>query len=325
MKNKRNIFFLLLMVSILILPCNINAINKYTVLLQQPDLIRPPVISWVTVNDSNKNHIVWKKQLNDNIVYYNVYRNSNNSDNEWDLAGTVDYNSDTYLNDLNSYARIQSYKYRIAAVDKCGNEVFSNLIFRTICLKIKEIKDGSVTIEWNPYEGINVIEYRIYRGLKPENMVVIDSLKPTILNFTDNKLLDLNYYYKVEAIGTEIDTLTQQINTPSLMKAASNLIKSESNTVSSRFDSIEYPINNESLHIYPNPLVSESVIEFPYDASVNYQLFIYDFLGRIVYYQTVLSGEFLLKHENLKDGMYFLQIKGKIILQKKLLVGGSNI
>ena len=313
------------MVSIFLLPCSIAAINKYTVLLQQPDMIKPPVISWVTVNDSNKNHIVWKKQVNDNIVYYNVYRNSNNAGNEWELAGTVDYNSDTYLNDLNSYARIQSYKYKIAAVDKCGNEVFSNLIFRTICLKIKEIKDGGVTIEWNPYEGINVIEYRIYRGIKPENMVVIDSLKPTILNYTDNKLLDTNYYYKVEAIGTEIDTLAQQINKPALMKAASNYIKSESNTVSSRFDSIEYPINNESLHIYPNPLISESVIEFPYDASVNYQLIIYDLLGSVVYQQSVFSGEFLLKHRNIKDGLYLLQIKGKYTLQKKLIVGGSNL
>jgi hypothetical protein len=43
-----------------------------------------------------------------------------------------------------------------------------------------------------------------------------------------------------------------------------------------------------------------------------------------VYQQSVLSGDFLIKHKNLKDGIYLLQIVGKKSIQKKLIVGGTN-
>lgn len=325
MKITKEFHLTLILFGIYLIPFNLSGINKYTVVVHQPNPIKNCVINWVTVSEDDKNQIAWQKQVNDNIVYYNVYRNSTDSDIVWELAGTVDYNSETYLNDLNSYARIQSYRYRIAAVDKCGNETYSNIIFRTIFLKFKEAIDGTYTIEWNPYEGINVTAYRIYKGTTPFNLAVVDSTSSTTTNYTDKVLNSSNNYYQVEAVGYEYDSIPVQLIKPNYVKAVSNQVKSVSNIISSNYDSILNPFENESLHIYPNPLEIASVVQFPYDPAQHYQLIILDMLGNIVYQQSVLSGEFLINQENLNAGLYILQIKGKKSIQKKLIIGGNKL
>jgi len=324
MNNLRFIYLILLCGGAFILPVELSGINKYTVVVHQPEIVRPPIIKWVTVAENDKNQIVWKKQVNEAIVYYNVYRSSDNTQSTWELAGTVDYNSDTYLNDLNSYANVQSYKYRIAAVDKCGNETFSNTIFRTIYLQFKGTIDGSSTIEWSPYEGMNVTVYRVYKGLTPDNLALIDSTVAMITTYTDHVNPLNNVYYRLEADGFVTDSIPQQVIRQGFVKAASNNIKSLSNIAASSYDSILNPFENESLHIYPNPMKAECVVQFPYDPVQHYQLVILDLLGNRVYQQPVLSDEFLINRGNLNEGLYILQIVGKKSIQKKLIVGGNN-
>jgi hypothetical protein len=309
-----------------VLPVKLLSINKYTVFVQQPNIVKAPVIKWVTVTDNKKNNIAWEKQVNDNIVYYNVYRSSGNTESSWDLAGTVDYNSETYLNDLNSYANIQSYRYRIAAVDKCGYETFSNAIFRTIYLQIKKVNNESNTLEWNPYVGMNVTVYRVYKGLTPDSLALIDSTAAIamVTTYTDSLNPHNNVYYRVEADGFETDSVPQKVIRQSFVKAGSNNVKSVSNIVFSSYDSILNPFENESLHIYPNPMKAECVVQFPYDPAQHYQLVLLDLLGNKVFQQPVLSSEFLINRGNLNEGLYILQIVGKMSIQKKLIVGGTN-
>lgn len=324
MNNLRFIYVILIYGGVFILPIKLSGINKYTVFVHQPDLVRPPVIKWVTVTDNEKNNIAWVKQVNANIVYYNVYRSNGNSDSNWELAGNVDYNSDSYLNDLNSYANIQSYKYRISAVDKCGNETFSNIIFRTIYLQFKGSIDGCNTIEWNPCDGMNVTTYRIYKGTTTSNLAVIDSVGASTTSYNNYNNSQNIAYYRVEANGLAIDTFSLQINKMTPVKATSNYVNSFSNITTNNYDSFLNSFENENLQIYPNPLKIESLVKFPYDPAQHYQLVILDVLGNIVYKQSVLSGEFPIKQKNLKDGMYLLQIVSKKSIQKKLIVGGST-
>jgi len=321
MNNLRFLYIILIYVGTLIFPIQLSGVKKYKVFVQQPDLVKPPVIKWVTVNDYKKINIAWEKQVNDNIDYYKVYRSLENSESNWELAGSVDYHSDSYLNDLNSYASIQSYKYRISAVDKCGNETYSKTIFRTIYLHLKETIDGRHTIEWNPYEGMNVTIYLIYNGSTSKNLSLIDSVGATRTSYDINISQDITNY-RVEARGFVLDTLSNQTNKMNIVNSTSDYVYSFSNITTYNYDSILNHFDNENLQIYPNILKTESEIKFPFDPNQHYQLYIFDMLGNIVYKQSVLSGEFIIKNKNFKDGMYFLQIVGKKRIQKKLIVVG---
>ncbi len=313
-----------LIIFIYLFIANIFAINKYVVTVQQPNVIRTPVISWVTVTDNSKIQIAWEKQVNDNIVYYNVYRNASENENNWELAGTVNYNSETYLNDLNSFANIQSYQYKIAAVDKCGNEIFSNTIIRNIYLYYKKNADKNILF-WTPYEGIKLDCYRIYKGKTQNNLVLTDSVGADVTTFVDS-LWKGSFYYQIEALGVLADSIAEQTNKVGTEQVFKNKVKSVSNVVSINYDSILNLFENENLQIYPNPLNTVSVVKFPYDPSLQYQFIILDLLGNTIKQQAISSGEFLINHENLIDGIYILKIVGsKSSIQKKLILGGSNL
>lgn len=312
-----------LIIFIYLFIANVFAINKYVVTVQQPNPIRTPVISWVTVTENSKIQIAWEKQVNDNIVYYNVYRNASENENTWELAGTVNYNSETYLNDLNSFANIQSYQYKIAAVDKCGNEIFSNTIIRNIYLYYKKNADKNILF-WTPYEGIKLDCYRIYKGKTQNNLVLTDSVSADVTTFVDS-LWKGSFYYQIEALGVLADSIAEQTNKVGTEQVFKNKVKSVSNVVSINYDSILNLFENENLQIYPNPLNTVSVVKFPYDTSLQYQLKILDLLGNVVYQQKGVTGEFLISREYLTNGLYILQIEGKKMIQKKLIVGGNNL
>lgn len=301
----------------------VYGINRYTVKVNQPNAIRPPVIQWVTVADNSKNQIAWKKQINDNIVYYNVYRSSLNPDQEWELAGTVSYYSETYLNDLNSYARIQSYRYRIGAVDKCGNETLSNIIFRTIYLQAKKETPRKNTLQWNPYEGINVTTYKIYKGSNPYRLALIDSVASTITEYTDDASDSFGNFYQIEASGYGTDS-TLGDDAQHIAKATPQRVHSVSNIIGTGYDSTTIQFENKNLIIYPQPLNTVSVIKFPYNPNQQYHLYLFDLKGNIVYQQEAESGEFFLKRGALKEGIYILEIVGAQMIQKKLIVGGNE-
>lgn len=303
---------------------SLGSINSYSVTVKQPDLIKPPVMRWVSVDENDKNNIVWKKQINDAIDHYNVYRSSTIGGENWELAGTVDYNSETYLKDLNSFARVQAYKYRIGAVDKCGNEVFSNVIFKTIFLKFRDINTEKTEIEWNESEGLDVQKYYVYRGLRNERLTLMDSTSSTVSNYIDIHKDKLNYVYMVEAIGTDFDSVPQLASTKmNRIRQSLALIRSVSNKISNTYDSVFSQYSDSDLIIYPNPLTSKSVIKFPYFLSQHYELTIYDILGNKVYTQNIDSGEFFIYKNNLKAGMYLLRINcGSKSIQKRLIVGG---
>jgi hypothetical protein len=324
MKITKIIQLSLALFSICLIPFSLNGIDKYSVFVNQPNQIRPPVIEWVTVSENSKNQIDWIKQVNDNIVYYNVYRNSTDLDTNWVLAGVVNYNSDDYLNDLNSYATIQSYRYRISAVDKCGNETFSNSIFRTIFLQIKPPINGSNILDWNPYEGINVTSYRIYKGTTPFNLAVIDSVSSDLTTYTDQNVNLTNNYYQVEALGYELDSISNHSIKANFARAISNQIHSFSNIITHNFDTILNSLEIDSLQIFPNPLETESVVKFPYYPSQHYKLYIYDLIGNIISERSLTSGEFLIHRQDFNNGLYILKVSGKKSIQIKLIVGGHK-
>jgi len=90
----RKILHFLLIFEFLLLiwgPLNLVGQNKYSVHVIQPDAIQVPIIDEVTVTPKNKNQINWEIQANNNIKYFNIYRDADSNEDRWTYAGQVIY------------------------------------------------------------------------------------------------------------------------------------------------------------------------------------------------------------------------------------------
>jgi hypothetical protein len=63
-----------------------------------------------------------------------------------------------------------------------------------------------------------------------------------------------------------------------------------------------------ALNIYPNPLESESILEFEYNSSKHYSLKIFDSYGNLLREQKVNSRKVKIVRDNLQTGIYLVQL-----------------
>lgn len=314
MRNIFKAFLILLFVCVFICPLKVISQNKYIVKVVQPDPIQAPVIREVTVNSKNKNLIEWDVPANENIQGFNIYRDDINTPTNWEFAGRTSYPGSYSFIDLASFAQSRSYRYRISAVDQCGNEIYNTIIHKTIKLSVDKSSDNTNTLRWNAYEGFNVIGYEVYSGETPENLIQIDSTANDVFTYTDQDTTSKNTYYQVQAVG-------YQSNISSEKRASLNSFKTYSNIVSAQILSSTDSLDALRIQIFPNPMSSSALLTFLYDPTQKYMLTILDLTGKLVYQKPVYSGEVEIKRGNLKEGLYILQIAGKKVFRKKLMVG----
>jgi hypothetical protein len=291
-----------------------KAQNKYTVKIIQPDPVEAPVLSTVTVSTGNKNVVSWEQTLNEQIRYFNIYRDAVNQENVWVLVGKTSYPGTNSFTDPTSYPGSRPYKYRVSAVDACGNEVFNNRVHKTIKLTVEEVADRVKLLKWNPYEGFETERYKIYRSSTFTNLILIDSIDVMRTSYIDSENPYTSPYYQVEAI--------EKIVTPAARKSGTikGIVRSNISSGRSLFTSAD-TADASRLSIYPNPMTFNAIVVFPYEATHPCTLTILDLTGKVVYSKSVTSGETEIERNNLKDGLYILQVAGKRIYRKKLMVG----
>ena len=314
MANKFYLILFIIQCVNYLFPETISSQNKFSVKIVQPDPIQAPVISFATVSSENKNHLMWEQKASENISYFKIYRNANESDGDWINIGTVPYPGNNSFIDPSSYPQVRPYKYRISTIDKCGKEIFTIQNHKTIKLTVDQSNDDTNVLKWNLYEGFEVEEYKIYKGSDASSLLPINTTSSYITYYTDFENTSNNTFYQVEAIGKgQYQSLTKL----SLFnnKANSNIASSASAIYSN--DNAE----NTKIHVYPNPLITSAIIVFPYEADQNFQLYILDLTGKLIYTKPIFNSEIEIERNNLKEGLYIIQIVGKKIYSKKLKVG----
>jgi hypothetical protein len=315
MRNRFYACLILLLGSIIVFPFELTSKNKYTVRVVQPDAVLAPVIRSVTISAENKNLIAWEEVSNENIRYFNIYRDAANPGDPWVNVGKTMYPGDYSFTDVSSYPNVRSYQYRISTVDQCGNEIYTTRIHKTIKLTVEEISDETYLLRWNPYLGFDIGGYKIYRGIDILHLMQIDSTTAMVTTYIDTINTFRNAFYQVEAFA-------KQDSLPTAKKASINSTKTRSNIASNRSLLIfSDSVGASKLNVYPNPLTLNAIVIFPYDASQTWQLSIIDLTGHTVYTKRVFSGEIEIERKNLKEGIYILQIAGEKIYRKKLMVG----
>ncbi|MBS4057850.1 MAG: gliding motility-associated C-terminal domain-containing protein [Bacteroidales bacterium] len=98
-----------------------------------------------------------------------------------------------------------AYYYSLSLTDSCGANMLETATHRTMLLKGNNASEQQNVLEWNAYEGWDVLEYRIYRKLTGQDVPqLIGTNLPGNLNFSDQisgvSAGDGVFVYVVEAV-----------------------------------------------------------------------------------------------------------------------------
>jgi hypothetical protein len=285
------------------------------------EVVTPIDICMVTVDGvSQYNQVMWEKPSVTDIDSFRVYREI--TSNNYVVVGTVDYDSlslfvdSAYVPFANPNSTFQRYK--IAAIDSCGNESVISAHHRTLFMQASVGTSGEANLSWSMYEGQNVDYYRIMRdSTLLGNWEVIDSVPGT-----NNVYTDWSPPTTVTQCRYRIQTVWQVSCNPTR-----NIVTSESNLE----DLIVNGINDHNaafpVQLFPNPTNSVITIVTPSSSDgVTYEVM--DATGRIVMTKkenNASNGRQVsqLDLSGLADGAYTIVISAgdakqyeKVILQK---------
>jgi len=151
-------------------------------------------ICLVTVDSiTNKNMVIWEKTPDVCIEYYNIYKEF--ATNVYEVIGTVPYDSLSVFVDMESEPLVHSDKYKISAVDLCGNESELSSYHKTIILQAN-MGIGQINLEWINYEGFYVGYNYIYKG-STNNLTLYDSVPGSQEMYNDLYLNPFKLQYAI--------------------------------------------------------------------------------------------------------------------------------
>lgn len=183
--------------------------------------VAPVPVCMVTVDtNSNFNQVIWEKPLIDDLDSFRVYREI--TSNNYQYVGATDYDSMSVFVDSVyiplANPNVTNYRYKITAVDTCGNESVMSPHHGTIFLQASAGVGNTVVLGWTFYEGATVDYYDIMRdstGLGQWEQ--IGQVPGTNQNFTDIapplSVSVVNIRYKLRSNWQVTCNPTRNINT----------------------------------------------------------------------------------------------------------------
>jgi hypothetical protein len=262
-----------------------------------------PSICMVTVDEYDRNIVVIKKEQNEGVDAFYIYRESSLQTDQYDLLGLLPYSENGAYIDMESNAKVHSYKYKIAVKDNCGFITEKSSAHKTIHLTINKGTGNNWNLIWEPYNGISVSNYAIYRGATKTSLTQIGSVSGSNTTYTDAAPVG-DVYYQLEVM------LPQPCNTLKSTEYAairSNII--------SNFDATNGIITHQfsEQFIYPNPASDILTVRPGYSTNAN--IVIYDLTGKRVLSRKI-SEE--IDISALSKGLYMVKLieSEKVYLNK---------
>ncbi|MCH8319096.1 MAG: PKD domain-containing protein, partial [Bacteroidetes bacterium] len=145
-----------------------------------------PQICVVTVDSATqKNQIVWEKEVTGVIASYNIYREG--LANQFSLVGNVLYANLSNFLDTTSIPAQQQYTYKISAMDNCGDESPMSSPHSTLHLIMLNDAQGETKINfvWDNYKGVTVLGYNVWRYSALQGNTLLSTIANTMSTFTD--------------------------------------------------------------------------------------------------------------------------------------------
>jgi photosystem II stability/assembly factor-like uncharacterized protein len=279
-----------------------------------------PQLALVGVNAANKNILSWNKTYS-NAQAINIYKETNVT-NSYAKIGSVQYDSASSFVDTLSLPDVQSNKYKVSILDRCGFESPMSDYHKTMHLSINKGINTIWNLIWEAYEGYAVSTYNIYRGTTPANIQIIGSLSGSNTQFSDYTAPTGYVYYQVEAVSSIASGARQQAKSTSEVSyysSRSNIATNKSGT-----DGL-YNVKDISdrLSISPNPASGAVRLTVDDQGAADMQLYIYNGVGQLVKTQDNVYNGQTIDVNTLNNGLYMLVVKSqgftgmhKLLIQK---------
>lgn len=258
-----------------------------------------------------KNVVVWDKQDNSDVAYFNIYREGAVL-NQFDSIGFVLESDPALFVDIAVNPNTKSYKYLVRPVDLNGMVLSENNSgsHTTIHMQASAGLFGEVNLSWNPYAGFTYATYYINRGTSTSTMQIIDSIASNVTSYTDYSAnAGLNFYRVTvrNLYGCHPDS-------------SSAVYEAHSNPSYAVVTGISDPLAQQ-IKLYPNPTHDYALLDYsalPYITRFE----IINSLGNIV--QSLngnLQNKISINTTTLNKGVYYITAKtDKGMVRKKLVV-----
>ncbi len=162
--------------------------------------LQPPTVCLVGVDTANHNQIVWEKPNTQLIDSFVVYREGFQAGN-YVRIGALPYSAAGIFSDTNSNPQVQAYRYKLAAVDTCGQLTLLSDFHKSIHLTINAGINGMWNLIWDGYTGFSFGSYRIYRGSSGSNLSLLTQIQSTLNSYSDINPPTGNVYYQIEVMN----------------------------------------------------------------------------------------------------------------------------
>ena len=157
-----------------------------------------PEICYATVDFSGFNRVVLKPLVNPLTTNYIIFKEYSAG-----LYAPLDTLPSTTLSYLDSASNpsVQAERYKVAAIDVCGNVSDTSDYHKTVHLSMNTGINGEVNLSWNNYEGYQVSNYLIFRQDSSGAITLLTSISGTNTSYTDLSppLGSLNYQVRALA------------------------------------------------------------------------------------------------------------------------------
>jgi uncharacterized protein (TIGR02145 family) len=269
-------------------------------------------ICMVTINSFNQIMVVWEKTYNKGIASYKIYRRQ--PGDIYSEVGEVLFDSLSIFIDESPNPTEQSYKYRIAAMDSCGNVSELSEYHKTVHMWTAVGVNDEVTLNWNDYEGYEYFDFEIYRGTDFMQLWPVRTIPSDSHSWTDPNVPAGRVYYKVAAIKS----------TPCYPSSLKSDLVFES-AMSNLGDNgvppgVQYNLSGK-ISIFPNPFDRIATVEFNNPDNQLKSISIISLSGKIVkQYHHLSESQIEISRDNLPDGMYILEIRGDRISRCKIVI-----
>lgn len=281
---------------------NCVTVGNFIVTPQVP-LLNPICVVLVD-STTNRNKLVWEKVQTTGIDHYNIYKESTMS-GIYQLIESIPYSNLSEYIDLSANPAIRSWRYKLSAVDVCGNESPLSDYHKTMHLTMNEGLNNTINLIWDHYEGFTFYSYEIYRHTDVNGWEQIQIIPNNLTSFTDYPPTQQVLSYKVvvdkgdSCWSSSIDKSTAGPYSQSISNIDDYAI----------WTSIDKVNDNFEFSIYPNPVKNQLTVEIPSSKSKiqNSRLEISDIFGQVIS-TTNINKNHTIDTSNLVSGIYLIRL-----------------
>ncbi len=269
-------------------------------------LVQNPGICMATVDTIiNKNKIIWEPQFTTDIDSFYIYKNDNQS-SIYNKIGAADYLSLSEFIDVNSNPQTQSSQYKIAALDNCGGLTMLSNYHKTVHLQVFPGVSTNRQLSWNKYDGVNFINYQIWRKLPGQQFQILSTLPSASTSFTDVNPPSIAASYRVDVVLLQA---CNSVDRNTHVKSYSNInLNLALYTQPDGLEDTENLLAN--LNLLPNPSDGNAVLQWESLKLQNLQIVVTDVVGKIVLLDKLTAQKGVNNYNITVDaaGVYFLSI-----------------